>query len=161
MHRRTLLLLILLGSIAVVTFLVYTLLTSPMTDEKRLKEMTVAQTTLHRIESGKITVSDQIAGAFHLTKPHSYYREQYLAHKTALIASRYLVETNLPVSNLWERIAQIVPRVDKARKKEFLDATFDYQRNLVTFLCRTPDVSFWESTFNTGSVSSDSNFTNP
>ena len=100
MHRRTLLLLILMGSIAVVSFLVYTLLTSKVTDEKHLNELILAQTTLNRIESGKITVSDQIAGAFHLGNPHAYYREQYLAHKTALIASGYLVETNVPVSNL-------------------------------------------------------------
>jgi hypothetical protein len=150
MSKRRLQTLAALVGIAGVSFLAYQLMTLRMNDETRLRQLIRAGSILGRLNSGKVTVSDQIAkiGALvHFTKPTVYYQRQYEAHKKALMESGYLVEVTVLIPNLRAKVPQIVPRVDKSRKETgaFFGATFDYSRDRVIVLCRKRDFAFWES----------------
>ena len=68
------------------------------------------------------------------------------ADKQALMASGYLVEVAIPVSDLHTKLAVVKTRLAETfrQSEAFYEAKLDWTTNEVRLLCRREDVSMWQ-----------------
>jgi hypothetical protein len=119
---------------------------STITDQARYNDMCRSASTYKKITSGKPTIPNWVAAAIHFNNPSNYFRNRFESESKALLASGYFVETEVPVSDLRARLAEVSINLSKTAllTGSYYEAKLDWPRDRVHLICRKQDLSGWE-----------------
>ncbi len=85
------------------------------------------------------TLSDHLIVLLHRGQPYQYYAERSQQEQEALLASGYLVETNLSLPESWSK-SELIAALNKTSGVYWALARLDTTNHLARFICKPHQV---------------------